>query len=158
MAAMAAIIDAHGHLGDILYPNGAELIGRLGVEKQDVFDPTSLSERRLHRDPLHLRKLTYRLFARPITRAERARNETASLENFSHSLDASGISHGVCLPIPPNVRFTDLAEARSKDSRIVPFTGIDYTHFENGSFHDPSAELAADVAAEVFIMKKPLSA
>ncbi|MCP3982815.1 MAG: amidohydrolase [bacterium] len=144
---MQPIIDAHGHLGDILYPGGGELIGRLGVEMADVFDPASLAERQLHRDPLHLGKLAYRLFARQITRGERARNATATLENFGRSLDESQISHGVCLPIPPHVGFADLAEARSKDPRIVPFTGVDFTGSEDGSLEDPTAQLAADVAA-----------
>ena len=150
---MEPIIDAHGHLGDILYPSGGELIGRLGVEKEDVFDPASLAERRLHRDPLHLGKLTYRLLARQITRGERARNATATLENFGRSLDESRISHGVCLPIPPNVRFADLAEAGRRDPRIVPFTGVDFTRSEGGELGDPSAELAAHVAAGAWGLK-----
>ncbi len=144
---MEPIIDAHGHLGDILYPNGGELIGRLGVEKEDVFDPASVAEKRLHRGWPALAKLSYRLLARQITRGERARNATATLENFARSLDESQISHAVCLPIPPNVHFGDLAEARRKDSRIVPFTGVDYTRCEDGVLPDPSAELRADVEA-----------
>jgi hypothetical protein len=144
---MEPILDVHGHLGDILYPNGGELIGRLGVEKERVFDPASLAESRLHRDPLRLGGLVYRLLARQITRGERARNATATLENFGRSLDEARISHAVCLPIPPNLRFQDLAQAREKDARIVPFTGVDYTPSEDGAFRDPSAELAADVAA-----------
>ena len=144
---MEPIIDAHGHLGDILYPHGGELIGRLGVEKEEVFDPASLAESRLHRDPLRLGKLVYRLLARQITRAERARNATATLENFARSLDEAQISHSVCLPIPPHVGFADLAEARERDPRIVPFTGVDYTRAEDGRFPDPSAALAAGVAA-----------
>jgi len=144
---MDPIIDAHGHLGDILYANGGRLIDRLGVEMEDVFDPASVSEQRLHRDRLHLGKLLYRLLARQITRAERARNATATLENFAHSLDEPQISHAVCLPIPPNLRFADLAAARSKDARVVPFTGVDYARSQDAVFPDPSSELAADVAA-----------
>jgi predicted TIM-barrel fold metal-dependent hydrolase len=150
---MEPVIDAHGHLGDILYPNGGELIGRLGVEKEDVFDPASLAERRLHRDPLRLGRIAYRLLARQITRGERARNATATLENFARSLDETQISHSVCLPIPPNVHFADLAEARRKDPRIVPFTGVDYTRSEGGALPDPSVQLAADVAAGARGMK-----
>ena len=63
------------------------------------------------------------------------------------SLDEARISHAVCLPIPPNLRFQDLAQAREKDPRIVPFTGVDYTHSQEVRFPDPSAALAADVAA-----------
>jgi hypothetical protein len=144
---MEPIIDAHGHLGDILYPNGGELIGRRGVEKEPVFDPASLAERRLHRGPPRLARIAYRLLSRQITRGERARNATATLENFAGSLDEARISHAVCLPIPPHLCFRDLARAREKDARIVPFTGVDYTRSENGAFPDPSAAMAADVAA-----------
>jgi predicted TIM-barrel fold metal-dependent hydrolase len=144
---MEPILDVHGHLGDILYPNGGDLIGRLGVEKEDVFDPASLAESRLHRDPLRLGKLVYRLLSYQITRGERARNATATLENFGRSLDEAQVSHAVCLPIPPHVGFADLADARGKDPRIVPFTGVDYTRAQDGAFRDPSAALAADVAA-----------
>jgi predicted TIM-barrel fold metal-dependent hydrolase len=144
---MEPIIDAHGHLGDILYPNGGELIGRLAVEKESMFDPTSLSEARLHRDPLRLGKLLYSLLGRQITRAERARNATATLENLGRSLDETGIRHAVCLPIPPHVHFADLAEARRQDPRIVPFTGVDFTRSDDAGLADPGDALAADVAA-----------
>lgn len=144
---MEPILDAHGHLGDILYADGGRLIGRLGVEKEAVFDPASWSERSLHRDPLRLGRAVYALLARQITRAERARNATATLENLSRSLDEAGVSHAVCLPIPPNVSFDDLADARRQDPRIVPFTGVDYTRREGGRLADPGAGLAADVAA-----------
>ncbi len=143
---MEPIIDVHGHLGDILYPGGGELIPRLSVGKEPVFDPASLSEARLHRDPLRLGKLFYRLYERQITRAERARNATATLENFGRSLDETGISHGVCLPIPPHVHFADLAKAQQKDPRVVPFTGVDYTRCDDAGHLDPANALAADVA------------
>jgi len=141
MVPMQPIIDVHGHLGDILYPEGGALIGRLGVEKEPVFDPTALSEARLHTDPMRLGKLLHSLFSTSVTRAERARNATATLENLSRSLDETGISHAVCLPIPPHVCFEDLTTAAREDVRIVPFTGIDYAAAE------PSSKLAADVRA-----------
>jgi predicted TIM-barrel fold metal-dependent hydrolase len=134
------IIDAHGHLGDILHPGGGRLIDQRGVTKEAVFDPTTLSEQRLHRDPLRLGKLGYRLFARAITRAERARNATATLENLRRSLDDAGIRRAVCLPVPPHVTFADLEAAAAKDPGVVPFTGVDYT-----TDADPSAALAKDV-------------
>jgi predicted TIM-barrel fold metal-dependent hydrolase len=134
------IIDAHGHLGDILYPGGGHLIDQRGVTKEAVFDPTAHSEQRLHRDPLRLGKLGYRLFARAITRAERARNATATLENFRRALDDSGIRRAVCLPVPPHVTFADLEAAAAKDPGVVPFTGVDYTIDA-----DPGAAFAEDV-------------
>jgi len=139
------IIDAHGHLGDILYPGGGELIDRVGVVKEEIFDPTSRSEALLHRDPLRIGRFTYRLFARQATLAERARNATATLENFGRSLDETGVSHAVCLPIPPNVGFQDLLRASQKDPRIVAFTGVDYTPDDDGQLRDPSPQLEADV-------------
>ncbi len=144
---MEPILDAHGHLGDILYANGGDLIGRAGVEKEDVFDPASRAEERLHRGARWLARISYRLLSRQITRGERARNATATLENFAQSLDEAGISHAVCLPIPPHVCFDDLMKAREGDARIVPFTGVDYTRDESGAFVDPGPALAADVAA-----------
>jgi len=42
------IIDIHTHLGDILYPNGGQLIDQKNVEKKIFFDIISLSEFMLH--------------------------------------------------------------------------------------------------------------
>ncbi|MDP6979418.1 MAG: amidohydrolase family protein [Myxococcota bacterium] len=144
---MEPILDVHGHLGDILHANGGDLIGRVGVEKEDVFDPAAQAEQRLHRGSARLARISYRLLSRQITRAERARNATATLENFSQSLDEAGISHAVCLPIPPYLCFSDLAKAREQDGRIVAFTGVDYGRDESGALADPGPALAADVAA-----------
>ena len=38
-------IDVHTHLGNILYPNGRELIYQKGVVKEAVNDPQDLNER-----------------------------------------------------------------------------------------------------------------
>ena len=38
------IIDSHGHLGNILYPGGGELIFRKGVKKRFVVDIATFSE------------------------------------------------------------------------------------------------------------------
>ena len=46
-----------------------------------------------------------------VTRGQRARNRTATLENFGRSMRESGISHSICLPIPPHVTFDDLRAA-----------------------------------------------
>ena len=140
--ALGPIIDVHGHLGDILYPDGGRLIEARGVVREPVRDPTALSEATLHRDPLGLARSGYRIFARAITRAERARNATATLENFGRSLDESGIGQAVCLPVPPNLSFGDLRRAVARDRRIVPFTGVDYTRD-----NDVESTLADDVAA-----------
>jgi predicted TIM-barrel fold metal-dependent hydrolase len=137
-----SIIDAHGHLGDILYPGGGRLIDETGVTKQPGFDPLDQAEKRLHRDPLGTARLSYRLLGRWVTRGERARNATATLENFRSSLDEVEISRAVCLPIPPNVTFSDLEEAARREPRIIPFSGVDYA-----ADGDPASALAADVTA-----------
>ncbi len=139
---MEKIIDAHGHLGDILYPGGGRLIDQLGVVRQRGFDLVAPAEARLHRDPLGLAGLGYRLFRGAVTRTERARNATATLEHFRASLDEAEISHAVCLPVPPNLTFGDLESAARKDPRVVPFTGFDYTGDAS-----PDPVFAADVRA-----------
>ncbi len=141
---MQPIIDAHGHLGDILYPDGGRLIDAIGVEKESVFDPASLGEARLHRDRF---RLAYPIFRRAITRAERARNATATLENLRRSLEEVGISHSVCLPVPPHVGFEDLRAAAGKERSVVPFTGVDFTALGAAGSGDPGASFEEDVRA-----------
>jgi len=139
---MDPIIDVHGHLGNILEPGGGALIGQIGVVKERITDPVSLSERRLHATPVLVGKIGYRLFRRWATRAERARNATATLENLARSLDETGITHAVALPVPPYVTFGDLAKAAVQEPRVVPFAGVDFTRDE-----DPGPALDAAVAA-----------
>jgi len=142
------IIDAHGHLGNILEPGGGALIGKVGVAKERVYDPLVDAERNLHAGPFALRKLLYRLAGRWVTRAERARNATATLENFARSLDETGITHAVALPVPPYVTFADLAKAAAEEPRVVPFTGANYA--QDG---DPGPALDSAVAAGARGMK-----
>jgi predicted TIM-barrel fold metal-dependent hydrolase len=138
---MDRIIDAHSHLGDILYPGGGRLITATGVTKRPVLDLVALSEDRRHEQGFGLGKLFYRL-ARPlITRGERARNATSTLENFIGSMDEAGVDYSVALPIPPHVRFTDLQPHADGNERIIAFAGIDY------GCEDPIAALEADVHA-----------
>jgi len=137
-----SIIDAHGHLGDILHPGGGRLIDETGGTKEAALDFGDGAEKRLHRAPRATARIGYRLFGHWITRGQQARNATATLENFRSSLDEAEISHAVCLPIPPNVTFADLEKAAHRESRIVPFTGVDYA-----ADGDPGSALAADVAA-----------
>lgn len=117
------IIDVHSHLGDILNHNGGTLINQTGVKKKRIPDVISLSELILHRQ-LGSNYVIYKLLG---TLAERERNFTATLENMRLSLDASGVTHTVCMPVPPYVTFKDLCAAHLKDARIIPFTGIDFT-------------------------------
>jgi predicted TIM-barrel fold metal-dependent hydrolase len=136
------IVDFHSHLGDILYPKGGELIARTGIAKAPIFDPIAVMESRPQRDSLAPGRILYTLMGRWITRAARARNATATYENFRRSLDETGITHSVCLPIPPNVGFADLKTVSAQDGGILPFTGVDFTSDE-----DPGPALEADVRA-----------
>jgi len=150
--AKVPIIDAHGHLGDILHPDGGRLIDRRDVPPPPRQDVIAAAEARLYRDALGLGRFVYPLLGRAITRAERARNASASLEHFQRSLDESGISRAVCLPIPPYVRFEDLARAALREPRIIAFTGVDYTGSDaetegSGGLDGFASHLGGDVAA-----------
>ncbi len=123
---MDEIIDAHSHLGDILYHGGGELIGQTGVKMEPIFDPAAISERTLHRDFLGSGRLIYSLLEKWITRAERARNFTATLENFSNSMEETGVTYSICLPVPPHVTFADLQPVADEVPGVIPFTGVDY--------------------------------
>lgn len=122
------IIDIHTHLGDILYPDGGKLIDQKNIRKKIFFDIISLSEFLLHNGISEkIDQWMYKKIYSMVTRASRARNATATLENMRASMDASGVVKSVCMPIPPYVTFDDLKKAREKEEGIIPFTGIDYT-------------------------------
>ncbi len=136
------IIDIHSHLGDILYPNGKELIYKNSVKKKLLFDVVSLSESGLHRSfggPIN--DWIVEKTRTGITKASRARNFTATLENMRKSMDETGVEKTACMPIPPYVTFRDLKEAQALDAGIIPFTGVDYTRE-----YDMEAALTNDVA------------
>jgi uncharacterized protein len=149
------IIDSHGHLGNILYPGGGELIFRKGVKKRFVIDLVTSSEWQLHAG---MPPALYRLLLDPITRCERARSETATLENLRRSMNRAGVDKMVCLPVPPYVTFEDLKKAADLDAGVVPFTAVDFTRR-----YDFQTALRADVAAGAqglklhpIIQKEPL--
>lgn len=134
------IIDAHSHLGDILYQGGGNLIYQTGAPTQPPGDPQALNEKLLMRT-FGLGKILYRLLLTSATKGQRARNQTATLENLSRSLDDAGVGYTVCLPIAPYVTFADLAEAARIEKRIIPFTSVDFT-----KDHNIAKQLADDVA------------
>ena len=85
------IIDIHTHLGDILAPNGGDLIFRKGVRKQRVLDLVTVAEWGLYNtNPVSEWVLTT-LFEDLVTKACRARNLTATLENCRLSMDQNGV-------------------------------------------------------------------
>jgi predicted TIM-barrel fold metal-dependent hydrolase len=128
------IIDFHGHLGDILSPNGGELIFQTGIEPVSE-DLISNAEQNLYRMPQDRQATTDAATASTmmdlVTEAARARNFTATLENWQRSMDDADIQMAVCLPIPPYLTFEDLKRARELDERIIPFSGVDFTRQYN---------------------------
>lgn len=134
------IIDAHTHLGDILYPNGGQLISRKGVKKKSDFDLISTTEIGLYKTNALLEWLLDVLFTDTIARACQSRNATATLENMRNSMNEYAVIKSVCLPVPPCLTFDDLNAARNLDDGIIPFTGVDFSR--DG---DPTAALQSDV-------------
>lgn len=136
---MTEIIDIHTHLGDIMREGGGELIGRMGIRKKLMLDLISISELLLHPD---FGGAVYESPLYPlVTKASRARNDTATLENMLRDMDRHGVRMSACMPIPPYVTFDDLKRAAEKNDRIIPFTGVDFTRK-----YDVDAALAQDVA------------
>ena len=123
---MLPVIDAHSHIGDILYPGGGRIIEHKGVRKKWIFDPITISQMGLNRD-FGMGNLPYRIFLHWVIRAEQERNFTATRENARNSMDKAGVTSTVCLPLPPNVLFADLKSAAEKDPGLIPFTGVDFS-------------------------------
>lgn len=120
---MLKIIDAHSHIGDILYPNGGKLIFQRGVKGRFWLDPARIRERALWR-PLGIFERFLYIDALTV-RGDHAKNTSGTLENMRASMDAAGIWRTVCLPVPPHVTFEDLRKAAEMDEGVIPFTGID---------------------------------
>jgi predicted TIM-barrel fold metal-dependent hydrolase len=135
------IVDMHCHLGDILYPDGGRLIWQTGVRKEGGLDLISISEHSLHNSMGGTLALVDRYLSGLVTRAERKRNATATLENMRAAMAAAGVTYAACMPIPPHVTFDDLARAAEADPAILPFTGVDFTRQA-----DLDAKLGDDVA------------
>jgi uncharacterized protein len=135
------IIDIHSHLGDILNPNGKELIGKKGIKKEIEFDIISVLEAGLHESLDGIdSEWSIEQIEIAIIEASRARNFTASLENMRISMDEAGVDKTACMPIPPHLTFDDLKAAQVLDPGIIPFTGVDYTRE-----YDVEAALIGDV-------------
>ena len=133
------IIDAHTHLGNVLYPRGKELIYQKNVIKEKVKDTQDLNELLLMRS-FGLGKLIYRLTLKTTILSQRARGMTATLENMQKSMSENKVSSNVIMPVAPYLTFEDLMEAKEKEPSILPFTSIDFTRD-----HDVAAKLKDDV-------------
>jgi hypothetical protein len=135
------IIDAHTHLGDILSPDGEKLIYRKGVKKQRVLDLISVAEWGLYKTNRVTEWAFKVLLEDWVTKAARARNLTATLENFRKSMDDNHILKSACMAIAPYVTFRDLKKAAQIDSGVIPFTSFDFSIDQ-----DPMEILNRDVA------------
>ncbi len=118
------IIDAHVHLGDVLWPDGGRVIRRKGLTNSFFFDPISLDEALVFREPKVFGSLLQRLLTKRITRAEQARSACASLENMAASMEKNGVAHCVCLPVAPYVVFEDIAPPAAESPGLLPFTTL----------------------------------
>lgn len=157
------IIDIHSHLGDILYPNGGDLIGRTGIDRYSELDVISIVEQGLFRLPEEPDNESgddeIAEIVEMVAEASRARNFTATLENMRKSMDEAGVTKTVCLPVPPYVFFDDLKKAQQIDSGIIPFTGVDYTREYDieSSLSDDVARGAKGMKLHPVIQKIPLN-
>ena len=155
------IIDIHTHLGDILNPGGGDLIRQKGVKKRPGYDIISHSELQLYKSApfFPVERWIYAHSTSLVTRAEIARNATATLENMVRSMDENRITASACMPIPPYLKFSDLKSVSRENSRIIPFTGVDFTRG-----YDVEEVLRSDVVSGAkglklhpIIQKVPLS-
>ncbi|MBI4962614.1 MAG: amidohydrolase [Desulfomonile tiedjei] len=153
------IIDVHTHLGDILVPNGGQLIFRKGVRKQRVLDLITVAEWGLYNTNPISEWFLSTLCENQVTKAARARNLTATLENFRQSMDRNRVAKSACMPIAPYVTFDDLKMASEADEGVIPFTSVDFSQEQ-----DVGAVLPNNVAAGArglklhpIIQKEPLS-
>jgi len=154
------IIDVHTHLGDILYSGGGDLIFAGPVKKEFGLDLITLSEWIGHRMTWYRDHVVARYLKSAIVAAERRRNFTASLANMALSMEKTGVTRSVCMPIAPYVTFADLSRAAGQDERIVPFTSPDFS----GDPERIAGQIARDAAAGArgmklhsIIQKEPLA-
>ncbi|QGT99577.1 hypothetical protein SYNTR_0984 [Candidatus Syntrophocurvum alkaliphilum] len=124
------IIDVHCHLGDILYNDGGKLIYETGVKLPVEFDPQNINEKN-HMQEIGMNSIPYTVFGYWSTKAQRARNFTATLENYRLSLKNTDIIYTVCMPIEPNVTIEDLYNASKFDDRILFFTSVDFDNIND---------------------------
>jgi len=121
------IIDIHSHLGDILYEGGGSIINQKGVKPMSALDMGWVAS--LVKYGEKPRELTG--MARTLaTYFGRQRIAGATLENMQTARVGTGIGRSCCLPVPPNVNFDDIKKAHHDDSRVIPFTGVDFDQIE----------------------------
>lgn len=122
---MKKIIDSHAHLGDILW--GKNITFKQNVRKRDYHNFLDLLEDNMMLPPAEYEGVDPVVFDESMLNEEQARNNTATLQNMSKSLDENNISEIWVLPVLPHVGFEEVLAASKLDSRIVPFTCIDFS-------------------------------
>ena len=143
------IIDAHSHIGDILYPGGGGVIFKKGLEFPAPSVYHRSCEKALYRKTLTTRIID-KVFPMMAAMHEMRRNFAASLENFRASLDGTDITGCVCAPIAPNVTYGDIISAQAADSRIIAFTSPDFGD------HDWPETLSNDLSSAAGVKIHPI--
>jgi len=143
------IIDAHSHIGSILYPGGGSLIFREGIEFPPSAGLQLAYEKALFRETPYMRGVN-KLFPMISVNCERGRNFAATLENFRESLLATGIERCVCAPVAPNNTCKDMLAAGHADGRIIAFTSPDFT------VNDTSDKLSQDLTGAAGVKIHPI--
>jgi predicted TIM-barrel fold metal-dependent hydrolase len=153
------IIDVHTHLGNILTPNGGELIFRKGVKKKRVLDLVTVAEWGFYNTNPVTEWVLTSLCEDMVTRACQARNLTATLENCMRSMEQNGVEKSACMPIAPYVTFQDLKKASQTYGGVVPFTSVDFAHHEEveARLRSDVAEGAKGLKLHPIIQKEPIA-
>ena len=120
------IIDAHSHIGNILYPAGGKLIFRAGIPFPASRCLERAYEKALFRETAFLRMVN-QAFPMLSVKCERRRNLAATLQNFQESLRETGIVKCVCAPVAPYNTFGDILAAQAADPRVIAFTSPDFS-------------------------------
>ena len=148
---MTEIIDIHAHLGDIMFPNGGELIEKKNVTFQKrvsvgiITEYLTVPDWRVYRQLRMLltkSKAFEKWFEGRIHEEGYYRNLLGTRENLRREMDRYGIVKAALLPIYPNVTFADLHAASQKDNTLIPFTGADFNNLDG-----IEEKFAKDVAA-----------
>jgi predicted TIM-barrel fold metal-dependent hydrolase len=129
---MNKIIDIHCHLGDILYgkdiiyQKGAKLPSGKHEDQYRSFLKLALSKNINITTKLFSLLATEKVAMKAVP-AQTQRNNSGTIENMSKIMGENNIAAMCMLPVHPYVTFEDLLKASKSDSRIIPFTSIDYS-------------------------------
>jgi hypothetical protein len=125
------IVDIHMHLGNILYPNGGDIINssipfpnRFNIQRfeEDILE--NKSTRFSHwafdlLDDVYTKSVRKRIFAGTY---ENFLNHKKIVAEYDKKIGGDGKMLFVCMPVSPYVTYKDLVEAAQKDKNLLPFT------------------------------------